>query len=122
MLTPCPDPEHLEKFVTTSFAELLKSSRRVVKPAVEEEPTPPKRKRPSGTIPFTAKKDGQSFAKGATASSPGKAGTTTKPVKRVSAVIGEVGAQPISDSRTPENIPATRAEQESAKTLAAAGD
>jgi diacylglycerol O-acyltransferase / wax synthase len=116
-----PDPEHLEKFVTTSFAELLKSSRRVVKPAVEEEPTPPKRKRPSGTIPFIAKKTAKASRK-VPLSSPGKAGTTTKPVKRVSAVIGEVGAQPISDSRTPENIPATRAEQESAKTLAAAGD
>jgi diacylglycerol O-acyltransferase len=116
-----PDPEHLEKFVTTSFAELLKSSRSVVKPAVEEKPTPPKRERSSSTISLTAKKTAKASGK-VPLSSPTKAGKTRKPVKRVSAVIGEESAQPISVSRTPENVPSARAEQESARTLAAAGD
>ena len=49
-----PDPEHLEKFLNKSFAE-LRSSSPAAKPVVEEKPASPKRKRPNATIPVAAK-------------------------------------------------------------------
>jgi diacylglycerol O-acyltransferase / wax synthase len=49
-----PDPEHLEKFVDKSFAE-LRSSSRAAKPVVDEKPAAPRRKRPNATISVAAK-------------------------------------------------------------------
>ncbi len=54
-----PDPEHLEKFVTASCAELLKAGKRApAKPAAEPWPRPaqrPRRKRPNAAIPIARK-------------------------------------------------------------------
>ncbi len=115
-----PDPAHLEKFVTTSFAELLRSSRNVVKPVVEEPTTRPKRKRPNSTIPLTATKKKTSGKMPIPPSE--KAGPSKKSVKRVSPVVSKETTQPVSNTRPPEAVPATQPEHESAKTLAATGD
>lgn len=117
-----PDPEHLEKFVTTSFAELLRSSRNVVKPPVEEEPTRPKRKRPNSTIPLTEKKTGKASGKVPISPPSAKVRPAQKPAKRVSPAIPKENAQSTSDLRPPEPVLATGAEHESAETLAAVGD
>lgn len=58
-----PDPENLEKFLTTSFAELRKASQRVKVEAVQKSPEPatgteekrPKRKRQNADIPVARK-------------------------------------------------------------------
>jgi diacylglycerol O-acyltransferase len=121
-----PDPERLEEFVTGSFAELLSSSRSVVKPAIEpaaeKEPARPRRQRPNSTIPFTAKKTRKASRKVPISPTSAKAGPAKKPAKRVPPAAPKENAQPISDSRPPESVAATMAERESAKILAAAGD
>ncbi|MGB8887526.1 MAG: wax ester/triacylglycerol synthase family O-acyltransferase [Candidatus Korobacteraceae bacterium] len=124
-VTAVPDPQHLEKFVTRSFAELLRSSRNVVKsvsePAASEKPTRPKRKRPNRSIPLTGKKK-RASGKASVTSPSSKTGQAKKPATRVSPVITKEIAQSISDSRPPETAPTTASEQESPKEFAVAGD
>ena len=128
-----PDPEHLEKFVTTSFAELLRSSRSAVKPVVEpaaeQEPAAPKRQRPNRTIPIggipvpvTGRKPTKTRAPKTVPSSSAKTGQAKKPAKRVPRIIRKESAQTIADSRPPQSVPVIGIEQELPTTLAATGD
>jgi diacylglycerol O-acyltransferase len=121
-----PDPEQLEKFVTTSFAELLRSSHSAAKPtvapAVEEKPASPKRKRPTGTIALSGKKRTKTATKATSPPSSDKSGRARKPGKRVSPAVPKQKAQPISDSRPPETVPTMGSGAEPAKILAATGD
>jgi diacylglycerol O-acyltransferase len=121
-----PDPEHLEKFVTTSFAELLHSSRNAAQPAVEPaaevEPASPKPKRPGRTIPLTAKKTTKVPAKRKVSTSSPKAAQAKKPAKRGPRVIRKESAQTIAGSPPIESAPAISSEPELPKILAATGD
>lgn len=66
-----PDPEHLEKFVDASYAELLRSSKNVTAPVLtppmqSKEPSKPRtarRKRPNAMIPQTARPAARAKAK-----------------------------------------------------------
>ncbi len=128
-----PDPEHLEKFVTTSFAELLSSSRSAVQPvaepAAEEKPASPKRQRPNRTIPIggipvpvTGRKTTKTRTRKTVPSSSAKTGQAKKPAKRVPRIIRKESAQTIADSRPPQSVPVIRIEQELPTILAATGD
>ena len=112
-----PDPAHLEKFVASSFAQLLRSSRNVVKPGIEK-PTPqPKRRRPNSSIPLTPAPKKKTSRKVATAASSAKTSPARKPVNRVAAVIQKETSPAISEPN-----PAVAAQPEAEKSLAAAGD
>jgi diacylglycerol O-acyltransferase len=123
-----PDPQHLEKFATSSFAELLKSSRNAVKPASEpragKELTRPKRERPNRTIPLTTKKKAIKTSGKSPVWSPQsvKDPSAKKPVKRASAAIQGEDARPTPASRAAEPVAGAPVEQEAIGTLAAAGD
>jgi WS/DGAT C-terminal domain len=123
-----PDPQHLEKFATSSFAELLKSSRNAVKPASEpragKELTRPKRERPNRTIPLTTKKKAIKASGKSAVWSPQavKDSSAKKPVKRASAAIQGEDARPTPESRAAEPVAGAPVEQEAIGTLAAAGD
>jgi hypothetical protein len=110
-----PDPEQLEKFVDTSFAELRSSSVTAARPPVEEQPTSPKRKRPNATIPLThkprvkARTKSQPKAKAAKATPAPVA--VKKPVAGVSSETDQTQAEPITESvSADEVVPVTMAQ------------
>ena len=116
-----PDPEHLEKFVTTSFTELLSSSPNVIPPAGTQEPAPAKRKRPNRTIPLAARKVKKTAEEAAVPASR-RATRTGKAPTRVEQSAPKANAQPISASQPPEIVAVEPVEQESSKEFAVAGD
>ncbi len=121
-----PDPQHLEKFAINSFAELLKSSRKIVRSASErgtgKETTLTKREQPKRTIPLPNKKKAAKTSGKLAVSSSTKDRAARKPVKRASAAIPPTTTQAISDSNLAESVPTSQAEQELPRVMAAAGD
>jgi diacylglycerol O-acyltransferase len=118
-----PDPEHLEKFLVKSFAELRSSSPKV-KPVVDEKASIPRRKRPKAAIPIaggSAVKIAKPRAKakvkpGVTSVDQGK-----KQSKRVAPPIGMTATEPVREA-TAAPIAPESAPQAPAEVLQVAGD